>query len=46
MVRPGVAFGFVNLGGRNVPLPGQYLRSETDPACWINDSTGAVICAR
>jgi hypothetical protein len=43
--RPGIAFGFVELGGRNVPLPGHYRRSESDRACWDNDSTGARICA-
>ena len=26
-----VAFGFVNLGGRNTPLPGRYLRSKSEP---------------
>lgn len=43
---PGVAFGFVNLGGRNVSLPGQYLRSSADPACWENADTETKICAR
>jgi hypothetical protein len=42
---PGIAFGFAELGGRNVPLPGRYRRSETDRACWDNDATGARICA-
>lgn len=41
-----VAFGFVNLGTRNVPLPGRYLRSKTQPECWVNDTTDAKICAR
>jgi hypothetical protein len=40
-----VAFGFVNLGGRNTSLPGRYLRSRTDRACWVNDTTSARICA-
>src|SRR3954454_2705920 len=31
---PGVAFGFAELGGRNVPLPGRYHRSDADRACW------------
>ena len=43
---PGVAYGFSNLGERNVSLPGQYLRSESDPACWLNTSTDTEICAR
>lgn len=46
MIEPGVASGFVNLGTKNVSLPGRYLRSAAEPACWVNDSTGARICAR
>jgi len=46
MAEPGVAFGFVNLGSGNVALPGRYLRSQDEPACWMNDSTHAEICAR
>ena len=42
---PGVAFGFANFGDRNVSLPGRYLRSRADPACWANETTGAKICA-
>jgi hypothetical protein len=41
-----VAFGFVNLGTRNTPLPGRYLRSKAEPECWVNDTTSAKICAR
>jgi len=41
----GVASGFVNFGDRNVSLPGLYLRSKSDPACWVNDSTGTKVCA-
>ena len=40
-----IAFGFVNLGGRNTPLPGRYLRSKTERGCWVNDTTSAKICA-
>ena len=40
-----VAFGFVRLGGRNVALPGRYLRSRTERGCWVNDTTAAKICA-
>jgi hypothetical protein len=43
---PGVAFGFVNLGPRNIALPGRFLRSRSEPECWVNDSTGSKICAR
>ena len=46
MEEPGIAYGFVNLGGRNVPLPGRYLRSRSEPGCWVNDSTATKICAR
>lgn len=46
MIEPGVAAGFVNLGSRNVALPGRYLRSRSEPGCWVGDSTGAKICAR
>jgi len=42
---PGIASGFVNLGGRNVSLPGRYHRSSDDAACWDNDETGSQICA-
>lgn len=43
--RPGVAYGFVNLGARNIPLPGMYERQSDDPACWANADTGTKICA-
>jgi hypothetical protein len=46
MDEPGVAFGFVNLGQRNIALPGRFLRSRSEPECWVNDSTGSKICAR
>lgn len=46
ILEPGVAFGYVNLGQRNIPLPGRYLRSPSDPACWVNDTTQARLCAR
>lgn len=44
--QPGVASGFFNLGDRNVSLPGQYRRSQSDPACWLNSETDSEICAR
>jgi hypothetical protein len=43
---PGIAFGYVNLGHRNIPLPGRYLRSTSEPGCWVNDTTQAKICVR
>jgi hypothetical protein len=45
MIEPGVAAGFVHVDTRNIPLPGRYLRSAAEPACWVNDATGAKICA-
>lgn len=45
IVEPGVAYGFVNLGSGNIALPGSYLRSIEDGACWRNDATGTEICA-
>jgi hypothetical protein len=43
---PDTAYGFVNVGNRNTPLPGRYLRSKTEPGCWVNDTTSTKICAR
>lgn len=43
--QPGTAFGFVEIDGRAVFLPGQFLRAADDPACWDNDATGARVCA-
>jgi hypothetical protein len=43
---PGVAFGFADFGtGRNVALPGTFLRAQDDGACWDNDVTAVRICA-
>ena len=43
---PGVAFGYADFGtGRNVALPGMFLRAQDDGACWDNDTTGVRICA-
>jgi hypothetical protein len=44
---PGVAFVFgdYNDGGGNVALPGSYLRSQSDPACWENEDTETKLCA-
>ncbi len=46
MDEPGKASGFVNLGTRNISMAGRYIRSQTDPACWVNDTTLDQICAR
>jgi len=39
------AYGQFEPGGRNVSLPGPYLRSEVDPACWVSMATDTEICA-
>lgn len=43
--QPGFAYGSANFGDRNVSLPGQYVRSRDDGACWNNPETGTKICA-
>lgn len=43
--QPGFAFGSVQLGGRWIGLPGQYVRNRDDPACWSNPETNTKICA-
>ena len=45
MGEPGFAFGFLNLGNRNIPLAGQYVRQRDDGACWSNRETNTKICA-
>jgi len=44
---PGEAFvsALFEPGGRPVGLPGPYLRSEDDAACWVNPDTEAELCA-
>jgi len=42
---PGFAAGFVELGGRNVSLPGLYERQDDDAACWGNPETDTRLCA-
>lgn len=32
-------------GGRSVPLPGTYIRSKKDGACWVSDATDTELCA-
>ncbi len=46
MDEPGKASGFVNLGTRNISMAGRYIRSNADPACWVNDTTSDRIYAR
>jgi hypothetical protein len=45
MDAPGVASGYADFGDGNVSLPGKFFRSESDPACWVNDATDTQICA-
>lgn len=42
---PGIAFGYVNLGTRNIPLAGTFVREGGDPACWANADLGTRVCA-
>lgn len=43
--RPGFAFGFVTYDERAMRLPGEYVRSRDDGACWANPETETKICA-
>lgn len=43
--RPGFAYGYADYGTGNVSLPGQYVRSRDDGACWNNPETSTKICA-
>jgi hypothetical protein len=42
------AFGFLRVRGqgRNVALPGTFIRNPSDTACWVNDATQVSICVR
>ncbi|MBZ0215426.1 MAG: hypothetical protein K8F25_02635, partial [Fimbriimonadaceae bacterium] len=31
--------------GREIALPGYYMRQRQDPACWSNSETNTSICA-
>jgi hypothetical protein len=44
MLEPDAAAGALTLGGRNVNLPGRFLRDRQDRACWNNNATGAKVC--
>jgi hypothetical protein len=41
----GFASAIFEAGGRSVPLPGTYLRTKKDRACWKSDATETQICA-
>lgn len=44
--QPGRAYGYADFGGgRNTNLPGEYIRSRQDRACWDSTETGTQICA-
>lgn len=46
LVGRGDADAFADYGtGRNVPLPGPFLRSQSDRACWVSQATEFTICA-
>jgi hypothetical protein len=42
---PGFAYGYADYGSGNVSLPGRYVRSRDDGACWNNPDTSTKICA-
>lgn len=42
---PGFAYGYADYGSGSVSLPGQYVRSRDDGACWNNPETSTRICA-
>ena len=44
MLSDGVASAFGDFGSGNRFLPGPFLRSRTDPACWISEATGFALC--
>ena len=43
--QPGFAYGYADFGDGNVSLPGPYVRSRDDGACWANPETSTKICA-
>ena len=47
MSEPGVAYGFMQIESKSIPLPGRYHRDSSDGGCWVNDATTpkAKICA-
>ena len=43
--QPGFAYGFINLGNRNISIGGMFVRQEDDPACWNNPEVNTKLCA-
>lgn len=41
---PGYASGSVLIDGRVILLPGTFLRSRQDRACWVSDETDFALC--
>lgn len=41
----GTAAGFIGIDGHFTALPGSYVRSKADRACWENAGTETRICA-
>ncbi len=41
----GRAYGYGDFGSGNKSLPGEFIRSRADGACWDNTETGIQICA-
>lgn len=41
----GRAYGYADFGSGSRPLPGEYIRSRKDGACWDNTVTDTQICA-
>ena len=42
---PGSGYGIDDFGEGGVNLPGVFVRSRSDPACWVNDVTDVWVCA-
>jgi hypothetical protein len=45
MDKPGFAYGYLIEGNDNTNLPGEYVRSRDDGACWNNPETDDKKCA-
>jgi hypothetical protein len=45
MDRPGFGFGYYLDGDDSTALPGEYVRSRDDGACWNNPENSAKVCA-
>lgn len=44
IIAPGLAYGFVIIDGRSIPLPGRFTMSA--PGRWVNDVTGVEVVWR